>query len=112
MRPPRNWPRDELGQILTMADELEIRFLDHQRVAISEMAKQVQLPVPLVRAVAKFARAGVESRNRAILWFGERLVEPTERVACPSCQARLAVYPCRVCRLKQYLQSQKKIADR
>ena len=101
----RGWPVDALGQILTMAQELRVRAMGLSHSPLTVIAREVSLPVDLVREVIEFGQRLESDHTEEFFWFGERTADPGEK--CPACWSRLTVAPCRACRMRQWAKERK-----
>lgn len=103
----RGWPVDTLGQILTMAQELRVRAMGLSHSPLTVIAREVSLPVDLVREVIEFGQQLELDHTEEFFWYGERAAEAGEK--CPVCWSRLTVAPCRACRMRQWAADRRKV---
>lgn len=96
--------RDPIEPELSLAQELEIRWLRRGGLSLRQIAERLQLPETLVARVAEFASIVIATQNdpTSVAWYGEQIVPRDERVRCPACGALLAIEPCRQCRTREW----------
>lgn len=104
----QQWKADEIGQILTIRQEIEVRRRAEAGQPLTLIGRATGLPVELVRQVAAFGNSleTNEGRKAVLVWFNERFAERGDK--CPRCRAKLTIVPCRACRWRQYIAEQQR----